>query len=161
MKRTIKLTAEQAREMLGKDETIDSLIRANFTEEELKPRVTKWEDLERVSGYYISEEGYIGNAYNWKTEKRFAKTIFANETQAEGVLAMAQLSQLMKDINGDWKPDWNSDNPKYIIESWNGKPRFFTNFTVSTFLAFPTPEIRDQFFRDHEELIKEYFKIYE
>lgn len=35
MKKTIELTLEQAREMLGKDEAMDALIRANFTEKEL------------------------------------------------------------------------------------------------------------------------------
>ena len=40
----INLTVEQARSMLGKSPEMDTLIKANFTEEELNPKkeVTKW-----------------------------------------------------------------------------------------------------------------------
>lgn len=160
MKKTIELTLEQAREMLGKDEAMDALIRANFTEQELNP-VKRWEDLGEISGCFISSEGHVREASNWKTGESFSKTIFAKKTQAEGALAMAQLSQLMKDVNGDWTPDWNDHKSKYVIDSWIGLISKASSVNISKFLAFPTAKIRNKFAEDHKELILEYFKIYQ
>lgn len=159
MKKTIELTLEQAREMLGKDEAMDALIRANFTEQELKP-VKRWEDLGRVSGWYVSNLSSVFFSRNLPCEKENRNT-FAKKTQAEGVLAMAQLSQLMKDVNGDWTPDWLSRLEKHAIECLDGNIRLTIRVNLAQFLAFPTKEIRDKFAEDHKDLILEYFKIYQ
>ena len=161
MKKTIQLTVEQAREMLGKDEAMDALIRANFTEQELKPRVKRWEDLGKIDGWYIEFSSVI---YELKNENCTPsnRNIYAKKTQAEGVLAMAQLSQLKKEVNGDWKPDWKNDEQrKFVIENLANEMGHDLCFHGAKFLAFPTAEIRDKFAKDHEELILEYFKIYE
>ncbi len=158
MKKTIELTLEQAREMLGKDEAMDALIRANFTEEELNP-VKRWEYLGRIEGYYVDDVSDILHL-----EGRCVKdnrNIFAKKTQAEGVLAMAQLSQLMKDVNGDWTANWSNDDVKFTIECRYGKLDYNTHFKTARFLAFPTKEICDKFAEDHRDLILEYFKIYQ
>ena len=162
MKKTIELTLEQAREMLGKDEAMDALIRANFTEQELKS-VKRWEDLGEIDGWYIwSIDSVIYESETVRCEPSNKKT-FAKKTQAEGVLAMAQLSQLMKDVNGDWTPDWTLGNgtKKYCIQYSTGKITKDAWSEISQFLAFPTREIRDKFAEDHRELILEYFKIYQ
>ena len=159
MKKTIELTIEQAREMLGKNETMDALIRANFTEQELN-QVKRWKDLCEVSGWYVSNQSKVYEMrYSLVTQER--RNIFAKKTQAEGVLAMAQLSQLMKDVNGDWTPDWSNDDVKFTIECRYGKLDYNTHFKTARFLAFPTKEICDKFAEDHRELILEYFKIYQ
>lgn len=159
MKKTIKLTREQARKMLGKDEAMDALIRANFTDKELN-FVKRWKDLGRIEGYYVDDVSDILHL-----EGRCVKdnrNVFAKKTQAEGVLAMAQLSQLMKDVNGDWTPDWRDSNKlKYTIEFLQGKIDKDYRGHLAQFLAFPTEEIRDKFAEDHRELILEYFKIYQ
>ena len=115
MKKTIELTLKQARKMLGKDEAMDALIRANFTEQELNP-VKRW-------------------------------SAFVKKTQTEGVIAMAQLSQFMKDVNGDWMPDWKNGNntKKYCIQCAAGKIIKNNWYELAQFLAFPTEEIRDKF----------------
>lgn len=159
-KKTIELTVEQARELLGKDEAMDVLIRDNFTDEELKPKVTRWEDLGRIEGWFIcGDSSLIDIEVDCIDENR---NLFATKEQAEGVLAMAQLSQLMKHVNGDWKPDWkDGDKTKYIINYCNGEIMWNEVLVSTEFLAFPTPEIRDQFAKDHRDLILEYFKIYQ
>ena len=160
MKKTIELTIEQAREMLGKDEAMDALIRANFTEQELKPRVKGWEDLGQIEGWYVDSLSKLGRSH--LIDATFKnKNIFAKKTQAEGVLAMAQLSQLMKDVNGDWSPDWCDGDYKYCIEFLSKEISFSACNSFAQFLIFPTEEIRDKFAEDHKELILEYFKIYQ
>lgn len=159
MKKTIELTLEQAREMLGKDEAMDTLIRANFTEQELNS-VKRWEDLIEIEGWYIDDISSIERSHLLKATGK-QRNIFAKKTQAEGVLAMAQLSQLMKDVNGDWTPDWSCDNYKYCIEFAGEEVYCCICNYVAQFLAFPTEEIRDKFAEDHKDLILEYFKIYQ
>lgn len=160
-KKTIELTVEQARELLGKDKAMDVLIRANFTEDELKPMVTRWEDLGSIGGWYVND-GSTVIKLNLSLTNKENRNIFATKEQAEGVLAMAQLSQLMKRVNGDWKPDWKGDgHSKYTIDYTNGCIVTDCWSIDAQFLAFPTPEIRDQFAKDHEDLIKEFFKIYQ
>lgn len=158
MKKTIELTLEQARKMLGKDEAIDALIRANFTEKELNPN-KRWEDLGRISGYYMDEMSTLEFAKSNTTSCN--RNIFAKKTQAEGVLAMAQLSQLMKDVNGDWTLDWKDNKEKYTIECLDGNITFTIRLNLAQFLSFPNRAIRDKFAEDHKDLILEYFKIYQ
>lgn len=126
-----------------------------------KKPAKRWEDLKEVSGWYIdsySEPVYIENVH---VSSLASRRLYATENQARSALAMAMLSQLMKDVNGEWKPTWNSTyQKKYIIE--------FTNFKINTnyyyefpcFLSFPTKEIRDEFLANHRELIEEYFLLY-
>lgn len=159
MKKTIELTLEQAREMLGKDEAMDALIRANFTEQELKP-VKRWEDLGNVEGWFVDSISRVYEARDPLVAQE-NRNIFAKKTQAEGVLAMAQLSQLMKDVNGDWKPDWKERVVKYCIFCKSGELDLIDLWYSVKFLAFPTPEIRKKFAEDHKDLILEYFKIYQ
>jgi hypothetical protein len=69
-----------------------------------------WEDLHFNRGYVLNsyvpvvsdlivDAGFNGN----KLEKH--KVYFATESQAKSALAFAQLSQLVKVMNGDWIPD--------------------------------------------------------
>jgi hypothetical protein len=43
---------------------------------------------------------------------------FATESQAEGMIAMAMLSQQLADFNGEWEPKWEQGTgAKYCIHS--------------------------------------------
>lgn len=125
-----------------------------------KKRVKRWEDLVHVGGFYIASNSYISVVGGMKPDDS-NRNSFATENQAKGVLAMAQLSQLMKDVNGNWEADWTNLSLKECIE-FRGD-RAITNSWQETgqFLAFPTAEIRDQFLKDHKELIETYFLIYQ
>jgi hypothetical protein len=48
---------------------------------------------------------------------RSNRNIFAKESQTEGMIAMAMLSQQLADVNGDWEPDWGEKDIKYCIYS--------------------------------------------
>lgn len=157
MKKKIELTLDQARELLGKDPTMDKLIRMNFTEDELAEKVT-WEDLERVEGFYVTEFSKIGTASGPTTDQY--KSVFVTKNQARSALAMAQLSQLMARVNEGWKPDWTTNDAKYVIGYWSTEVDLGSSPRTPYFLAFPTREIRNQFFEDHRELIEEYFLMY-
>ena len=88
------------------------------------------------------------------------KNVFATKKQAKSAVVMAQLSQLMKVYNGGWEADWYNVNIiKYCIgRKYNNILRNNYTFTYQ-FLAFKTPEIRDEFLKNFEPLIRQYFML--
>ena len=99
--------------------------------------VKSWEDLEEISGYYINDSSGINDIESSNKTKLPNKNIWATKEQAEACLAMSQLSQLLKDVNGDWTPDEIYDS---------GHPPF---------LVFKTPRLKYSFMKTHKALIKQ------
>lgn len=170
MEKTIKLTVGQARKMLGKSETMDALIKANFSEEELRKKdVEKWEDLEIYEGFYMNEYGNVG--YRSRNDGNpisddGRNILFAERNQLKGSLAMIKLSQLMKRFlanneHESWKPDWKGFSNKWVIYYEKGEIVKGTAIEQAYFLAFPSSDLRDRFLELHIELIEEYFLIYQ
>lgn len=93
MKKTIELTLEQARELLGKDAAMDVLIKANFTDDELntKPKM----------GWYIEYDSEIRQCTI--NEDPYNRNVFPYKSQAEGCRAMSQLAKKMAEVNGEWR----------------------------------------------------------
>jgi hypothetical protein len=87
------------------------------------------------------------------------KNIFATEKQAKSSLAMAQLSQLMKDLGDECVVDWTSTQVKYSIIRDRNQITANQNYDIYQFLAFKTSIVRDEFMKIHEKLIKEYFEL--
>jgi len=126
-----------------------------------KKSVKRWEDLASLTGFYIDEKSQI-KCIGAMTAHNINRHCFATKNQAKGVLAMAQLSQLMKAVNRDWKADWeDSYQTKGTIDFIEGNIVSNYHRIHAQFLAFPTIEIRDQFLEDHKELIETYFLIYQ
>lgn len=114
----------------------------------------KWEDLEKISGYYIDSQSNIINVN--KIIMNFAnENVFPIEEQAQAAIALAKLSQLREVYRGGWKPDWNNDNVKYCIYFTEGKVKALENYVTNAFLSFQTAEIRDEFLRNFRDLIDE------
>jgi hypothetical protein len=170
MKKQIELTVEEARNLYGrvsKDDAMAYFIRANFTEEELnpKPKLPKnWVKLETITGYWISKDSSVclaGTCFiaEYDNTDKEHKNVFATKKQAESALAMAQLSQLMKVYNDGWEADWNDGTDKACIirRSSNIAVCYYTS--VYQFLTFKTQLIRDEFLKNFEPLIRQYFML--
>lgn len=111
-----------------------------------------WKDLDRIEGWYV--DGSSGVIFHSSDTRQTSKNIFATEEQAKASIAMAQLSQLMKHVNGDWIPDWGDcQSKKYSIRLIGASLTAIWYSTSRAFLAFPTVEIRDTFLKNHEGLI--------
>lgn len=128
-----------------------------------KPKEVKsWEDLGEISWYHVDDEDCtIKHREDVKAEYNKYWCLRATKEQAEASIAMAQLSQLMKNVNGDWKPDRNERKTKYIIyirlwvvDVWDNWICGQSVFYWKRFLSFPTREIRDTFLENHRELIE-------
>lgn len=154
--KTITLTLDQARSMYKKDPTMDKLILANFTKEELEKKELpkSWEELDIVKGYCLGPDKV------YATENlSHIKSIFATESQAKSALAMAQLSQLMKVYNDGEELSWSTAKCKYCIMR---ESKYIVKIDVMAtyhFLSFKSAELRDEFLENFEELIKEYFEL--
>lgn len=63
-------------------------------------------------GYYCDSCGYIRSidVVDYKCLKYPSNC--TSEKQAKKLLAINQLMNVAKYLNGDWKPDWNDDNEK-------------------------------------------------
>ena len=89
------------------------------------------------------------------------KNVFIDERHAKSALAMAQISQLMPYYGGAiTNEEWLANNDKYIIR--NGRNEIDALPKVSYeryFLAFHTPEQRDEFLKNNEQLVKDYLMI--
>lgn len=56
-------------------------------------------------------------------------------------------------VNGDWKPSWTKETTKFTINNCNNSIRKSIRYESSCILAFPTREIRDEFFDKNKILI--------
>ena len=120
--------------------------------------VKSWEDLVKVKGYLVDEDSCVTNIFlkwcGYRTEEKNRNT-WATKEQAEASIAMAMLSQLMKQANGDWTPDWNDSNTiKHVIYFYKDTVLDSIFSTANEFLAFKSKEIRDEFLELHRDLIE-------
>jgi len=122
------------------DEKNSSFTCIKFKKKE-KKEVTCWEDLQEIK------------SIDKHTPEDHSKNTFTTKEQAEACIALTMLSQLMKDVNEGWIPDYEDSNRKYVIRFSKNKlnAEWFCN--THYFLCFPTEEIRDTFLQNHKELI--------
>ena len=117
--------------------------------------VRRWEDLIKVEGYFSDSNSAISSAKGNRT-RSCNENIFATEEQCKASIALAMLSQLMKECNGGWVPDWSDEFArKYCIYFVNSTPRISSHTLAQKFLAFGTVEIRDRFLELHIDLINQ------
>lgn len=159
MTRKLRITLEQAKELLVSMPSLTEVIYSNFPELKPKPLVLdKFEDLNCVKGYFISSMSNIAKA-DCENPHYSNKNVFATEKQAKSVLAYAQLTQLMK-ATGDCNVNWNSCLKKYSISRLGKYIAKVNSQSEFNFLAFNTESIRDEFYDKHQDLLKQFFQIY-
>lgn len=161
MKKTLTIDLKQAKELYtGNGSKMDKLLLANFNKEELvEPELPdSWLNIGKIAGYYVSDHSEIYKNTE-KTTSESHQNLFATEKQAKSALAMAQLSQLMKVYNGDWNPNWRGQENKYIIMPHSNTIHKGDRNFQQYFLAFKSKELRDKFFDNFQDLIKQYFMI--
>lgn len=121
-------------------------------------KVTCWEDLPRLTWFFVTNEGEIEEIEHSEGHCDYERNLFDTQEQAEASLAWSQLSQLLKHVNWDWKPDRTSSDSYYSIVGWEGKVSNGCGRYQSVFLAFKNKQDRDEFLETHRELIETYFK---
>ena len=69
--------------------------------------------------------------------------------------AFFKLHELRDYYNYGWKPDYADDNRKYVIEKWGTVLRINDYYGTNKFLTFKTIKLRDKFFKNFKDLIKQ------
>ena len=153
--KTFKVEIPEGFEIDKKKSTFEEIV---F--KEIKKELPKsWKELEVISGYYVDENSKISSANVYLPSTNIYvldshRNIFATEEQAEAAIAIAQLSQLKKVYNGDWEADFTENEPKYVIDFYEGEIRKNCYSNVNRFLSFKDEETRDLFLDNFKDLIE-------
>ena len=124
-----------------------------------------WEDAfvgSTISGYEVSSHRVW--ATSEQNEKDCVKNRFKTEKQALSALAYAQLTQLMAlpCYNGDWTPNWDCQNQeKYCITRLKSGLVKLDYSGYFSFLAFKSKKVRDEFYHNHMNLIKQFYELWQ
>ena len=158
MERNLKMTIEQAQKLYAEQPSMRELLLTTFSEEELEGVVLKdWSELGMITGYYIHNESEIHYSIPFSTKEN--RNVFYLEKQAKSALAMAQLSQLMKDLGSECEVDWSKDGVKRVIHRRHNRIETEARNSDYEFLAFKTMKVRDAFAKKHDRLIRDYFML--
>ena len=160
--RNVKVSLETAKRWYTKGGEFKEMALSAYSEAELNPVKNEWEDriiaygTRFVSGWYLGANDVLKET----NEENIDKSTFKTERQAKSALAYAQLTQLMAlpEYNGDWVPDW-SNKVKHVIRRYFNEIDFDYYSNTHHFLAFKSAEIRDKFYQNNYDLLKEYFEL--
>ena len=111
-----------------------------------------WEELDKISGWFVDSNSIIFEIEHPQVVEK-NQNVWATKEQAEACKAMSMLSQLMKDVNGGWKPNWLDHQAEYVISFVGDNINIGLSLMSHHFLAFETKEIRDTFAENHRDLI--------
>ena len=75
--------------------------------------------------------------------------------EAKALAALSKLLKLRRDWIGEWKPDWEDNSPKYIIQIWKNRIYFEVMRNTNAVLSFPTEQIAKEFLETFRDLIEE------
>ena len=161
--RNIKLDLKTAKEWFkGGDETLKKLALQAYKEEELKDNLPKtWEDFCKTHQVVKTEycidnfSDIVSNAPIHIRRERSHRNLLPSKASAEAHLALMQLEQLRDCYRGGWVPDWdNYKENKYVIFNYNDKVKTIVSLGRSSFLSFPSEQLRDKFLNNFKELIE-------
>lgn len=149
----IKITPPEGYEIDRENSTLDCI--------KFKPVAKRWRDSSHsITGFYINNGQRINPTV---VNHDIGDGIFATEKQAKSAFAMAQISQIMTNDErfGGVVTDkeWSISNVKYTIERFKNIYKPQSRLDAYSFLAFHTPEQRDLFIEENEDLIKDYLMI--
>ena len=80
---------------------------------------------------------------------------FEDKEEAQVFAAFSRLLKLRKNWIGDWKPDWESDKPKFIIVNNRNNIEDSIAYYVNSPMTFPTAAMRDEFIATFKDLLEQ------
>lgn len=122
-----------------------------------------WENIGKFTGYYLNGNSLIKDCGSTNdSSMSFNRCIAASARVVKSMLAMAQLSQVLKKwykpfTDEEWKEKFLC---KYIIAREGEELKvFLTNCNSYHFLAFRADIEAHEFLENNKELIKQYFML--
>ena len=115
---------------------------------------SSWEELNKVSGFYVNYDTTITEATDVVAVNE-NHNVFLTKEQANASMALAQLLQLRDKYRDGWVPYWNNETRNYALHLYEGDwDKFEPKVTSSTF-TFQTAKLRDTFFKNFKDLLKD------
>ena len=159
-RKEVTIVPPEGYEIDKENSTLEHIV---FKKIETKPY--RWRDDEKsiIDGYIITNNALIVNTrYNMNIENNY--NIFVYEKQAKSALAMARISQIMKNdkrfggvvTDEEWV---DGSIHKYTITRRGNSIDYNLEFYDYYFLSFHTPKQRDLFLQENEDLVKDYLMI--
>lgn len=159
MEKEIKITPPEGYEIDKENSTFDCI--------KFKPVTKRWRDsILNTEGYYIDSDSIIKHVRTISgANNRFNHNVFATMKQAMSALAMAQISQIMANdprfggvvANEEFE---DKDIWIYAINRNNNMIKTYQGtYGIDHFLSFHTPEQRDLFLKENEDLVKDYLML--
>jgi len=119
----------------------------------LKSKKSNWEKLEKISGFWVNEFSIIYPEINHPTKQKH-RNIFPSKEEAEASLALTQLLQLRNHVNGNWKPNWEDGEIKFMIIINLGRFLISTGIDFQRMLTFKNRKIAHTFLEENKELLE-------
>lgn len=121
-----------------------------------KEKSTRWEDLECIEGYYTDTISAITGASTTALIPS-NENIYATLPQCKAHIAQAKLSQIMKEVNGEWVADWKDDSQyKHCITLYRNNYEVAEYTGINKLLAFKSRELAEQVLRENADLLEQY-----
>ena len=79
---------------------------------------------------------------------------FDNEEDAKAFIALSRLRKLRKAWIFDWKPDWTSQDQKFVITTFKNNIEGNINYNASRSLSFPTEDMCNEFSKTFKDLLE-------
>lgn len=153
---TVNLSLETATEMYNSGvESLKAFALENYPELGKKPLPKTYKEaFSDVEGFKLNvgTNTFITQC-NDALEVRNKDIVFRTCGQAEAVIALAQLSQLMAIYNDGWVPCYNGKEEYYTILISNNVPIAGTTRNAARFLVFKSEKLRNEFLKHFRDLI--------
>lgn len=156
--KTLEIVAPEGYEIDRENSTFEKIV--------FKPVEKVWRNDERIfiEGYFINTNSIIVGPVNGIRQTKTNRNVFVTEKQAKSALAMAQISQIMENDPRFGGPitdeEWgNSRISKYVVSRYSNNISRDIRYDTYEFIAFHTPEQRDLFLEENEDLVKDYLML--
>lgn len=162
MKKTLELTAEQAKEIYAEGGAATRrMLQYTFTPQELgigpeKPK--SWAALTKLQGgWHLNDDADVTFCYEALATNYENRNVWPTEALARASRTSAMLQQLMADDywNGDWKPNWRSSADKHCVIGHGNTACVGTFSHERQPFAFETEAKAYEFLASYTELIRE------
>ena len=142
-------------------EALTAIVSALFKEYEKQNELPKtWEEFCERNNItwnesYIDLSSRIQELAACERDSVTDRNVCTSIQEAEAFTALMQLRQLRKCYIGDWKPNWNIPESKYVIKIIGGNcfQIIEKDFEISP-LSFPTYELTRQFLTNFNNLLE-------
>jgi hypothetical protein len=149
MNKELIITPPEGFEIDQQNSTFEKIVFKKST------NVKSWNDLDLKNTWFINRYSTI-ELINEPFNSPENYNLLPTEEIAEAMLVLCQLTMLRHEARKGWVPNYtNRTENKYCFHICENKWALANNYHVHEFFSFQTEEIRDEFFKNHIDLLNQ------